>query len=80
MPTSRDQLEELVGQLISTPQLYWDERCARWRPSGIAIRCVVEPGAEEPTIWVDELELTLADLAALLASQGAPVCLVFLDD
>jgi hypothetical protein len=75
--------EELVEQLhalAATPQLQWDHARARWRPVGPVIHCIVEHGSSETTVWIDELELGVDELADILSSHGAPVCLVFLDD
>jgi hypothetical protein len=75
--------EELVEQLLAlaaTPQLQWDDTRARWRPVGPVIRCTVDHGSHETTVWIDELELSVDELATILSSHGAPVCLVFLDD
>jgi hypothetical protein len=70
----------LGATMVASPQLRWDEATRRWRPGGRAIRCVVEATVDEPTVLVDEVELTIADLSRMLANHGAQICLVFLDD
>lgn len=70
----------LGAALIATPQLQRDDVTGRWRPSGRAIRCVVEGSVDEPTVFVDDVELSFAELGALMSNHGAPIFLVFLDD
>jgi hypothetical protein len=70
----------LGAELVATPQLRWDEAAQRWRPTGRAIRCIVEPSIDEPTVLIDDVELSIGELARLLANHGASICLVFLDD
>ncbi len=70
----------LGAVLVASPQLRWDDVYCRWVPRGRAIRCVVEASADAPTVVVDEVELTIPELTAMLASHGAPICLMFLDD
>jgi hypothetical protein len=70
----------LGAALIASPQLRWDEVARRWLPRGRAICCHVEAGIDAHLVVIDGLELTLAELAAMLSGHGARVCVVFLDD
>lgn len=74
------RLGALGAALVPSPQLRWDEATARWTPRGHAIRCEVEGAIDEPTVFVDSVELTVAELGAMLVRHGAEICLVFLDE
>ncbi len=74
------RLYALGAALVASPQLRWDDAAGRWTPRGHAIRCVVEAAIDEPTVLVDEVELTVAELGAMLVRHGAQICLVFLDE
>jgi hypothetical protein len=71
---------ELGADLAGSPQLRWHEVERRWVPRGRALRCFVETSIEAPTVVIDEVELTVGELGAMLARHGAHICLVFLDD
>jgi hypothetical protein len=70
----------LGAALVSSPQLNWDNATGHWRPRGRAIRFVVEASIEEPIVVVDDIELTVTELGAMLSSHGVQICLVFLDE
>ena len=70
----------LGAALVASPQLRWDDTHRRWFPRSRTVRCVVETNVDAPTVVVDEVELTVAELGAMLADHGAQICLVFLDD
>ena len=74
------KLHGLGAALIADPQLRWDEGLRRWQPSSNALRCVVEPSQDEPVIYIDDVELSFAELGSLMAGHGAGICLLFLDD
>jgi hypothetical protein len=65
--------------LVGEPQLRWDDAILRWVPRGCALRCTVE-GIDEPIVVVGDSELTLGELGRMLASHGAEICLVLLDE
>src|SRR5438552_3789443 len=66
----------LGAAMVATPQLRWDEANERWRPRGRALVVLIDG----PIAIVDDLELTISELAGVLASHGAHICLVFLDE
>jgi len=70
----------LGAALVPSPQLRWDEALGRWTPSGNAIRCEVEGVIDDPTVFVDAVELSVSELGAMLVRHGAQICLVFLDE
>ncbi len=74
------KLGALGAALVATPQLRWDDAGLCWVPRGHAIRLTVEPAIDEPTVMIDEIELTVAELTSMLSSHGAQICLVFLDE
>jgi hypothetical protein len=76
----QQRLSALAAALVDSPQLRWDVAARRWVPRGRAICCVVERIVDEPAVFVDEVELTVGELGAMLSSHGATICVVFLDD
>lgn len=70
----------LGAAMIASPQLVRDELTGRWRPCGRVLRGSVEPGPDGPSLWVDDSELSLWELGALLEAHGAGVILMLLDD
>jgi hypothetical protein len=76
----RQRVLALGAAMIESPQLVRDEVTGRWCPHGRALRCSVEPGSDGPSVWVDQDELSLWELGALLEAHGASVIFMFLDD
>jgi hypothetical protein len=70
----------LGAAMIGSPQVVCDELTGRWRPLGRALHCSVERGPDGLSVWVDDDELSLCELGALLEAHGARVILMFLDD
>lgn len=78
--TRRDrQLLALAAASIASPQMAWDDAYERWRPRSRALSLVVADPAD-PVVLVDDLVLPIGELGRILASHGAHVFLVFLDD
>lgn len=76
------RIAQLAELMIAAPQVDWDDVQTRWRPRSRALRCSVDAGAEPGSalVSIDELDLTLDELGAILADHGAHVCLLFLED
>ena len=75
----RQAVLELGAALVDSPQLRWDELHERWRPCGRALVLVIEANPE-PIAMIDDVELTLPELARVCTGHGAHICLVFLDE
>lgn len=50
------------------PQIEYSSRCEQWSPRGGVLRCIIDDGGPdgEPTIWIDDRELSLYEFGKLL--------------
>lgn len=69
-------VEELTSIAVEVPlgrpQIKYSPECDQWTPRGDVLRCVIDDGGPdgEPTIWIDDRELSLIEFGRLLTTYA----------